>query len=644
VGFIAIVLFGQIGSVIASSFSPTVLVSTEALIIIDDRSSTDNVVLKFGDTLAKTLTYNRTTTRFEFNDNMYITGTLGVSGTASGKNLFATESITGAYIKATSTFYGAGLSAACNNATNDKLLWANGAFTCGADQGGGGISQTDADNRYVNTNGDTMTGNLIIKNGALLNVSGAILTNSNITINSDNGAANAVLTFGNATASQTITFNHTTQRFEISKDVRVTGGVTAVGALSGTTLMVSGITGNTFILDGNSVVFDATNNRFGIAVGSTPETTLEVGGTASGRIVRAQDTLASSGSLVVRKPAGTSTGTFLTVDARGLVYDATNKRVGIGTASPDTTLEVVGTASGRLIRAQDRLESSGSLVVENGSYLSGAIRLYEGTNPATPANNSLALHANSDEFDREMLRVTDADGVSYYLQPAAFGNFVAHVSPGSTATTLNSFGEGVTASATLSQPTPTEAMPFATNFATSTTSGNESGFIGFSAPYFRGSAVGGNGFFFSARVMSGSTANARLFLGVTEQTSLINAMASDNIANDDSVQFQFSTVRGDTNWQFATKDGTTQNLTNTGLAMSYSKVYEMYFYCKPQCTTIYWKIINKTDNTSAQGSTSTNLPTTTQAMRKFIGVETQTTQAKQLRMQYMYTEFKGAAN
>ena len=144
VGFIAIVLFGQIGSVIASSFSPTVLVSTEALIIIDDRSSTDNVVLKFGDTLAKTMTYNRTTTRFEFNDNMYITGTLGVSGTASGLNLFATQSITGAYIKATSTFYGAGLSAACNNATNDKLLWANGAFTCGADQGGGGISQTDA--------------------------------------------------------------------------------------------------------------------------------------------------------------------------------------------------------------------------------------------------------------------------------------------------------------------------------------------------------------------------------------------------------------------------------------------------------------------------------------------------------------------
>ena len=37
-------------------------------------------------------------------------------------------------------------------------------------------------------------------------------------------------------------------------------------------------------------------------------------------------------------------------------------------------------------------------------------------------------------------------------------------------------------------------------------------------------------------------------------------MASDNIASDDSVQFQFSTVRADANWQFATKNGTTQNL------------------------------------------------------------------------------------
>jgi hypothetical protein len=557
-------------SIAASSWNPTLLVNTTTRQVIDDMSTAD-LSLQFGSTLNKNITYERTNSRFKFDAPVYIQGSLGVTGTMSGNALYVQRA-----------FSGAGLTN-CNNATNDKLLWSSTTqnFSCGTDQGGAGsgLSQSDADARYVRKSGSTMTGALQISNSAGLNASGTIITNTNITLNSDNNAADAVLTFGNATLAQTLKYVHANQRFEFSKDIRVTGGVTAVGALSGTTLTVSGTAGNTFVLDGNSVVFDATNNRFGI-----------------------------------------------------------------GTSSPETTLEVVGTASGLILHAQKQLRSSGSLVVENQSYLSGAVIMYEGTDPGTPSNDSLALYANSSDFDREMLRVKDADAVGYYLQPGLFGNYVTHVGPGSSATTLNSFGEGVTTSATLSQPTPTEAAPHATNFATSTTSGNESGFIGFSTPYFRGSTGGGNGFFFFARVMPVDTTSVRHFLGVTEQTSLANAMASDNIASDDSVQFQFSTVRSDTNWQFVTKNGTTQNVVNTGLAVTANKVYDMSFYCKPQCTTIYWKIQNKTDNTSAQGSTTSNLPTTTQAMRKFLGVETQTTAAKNLRMQSMYTEFKGVAN
>ncbi|MEQ1772009.1 MAG: hypothetical protein ABL879_19500, partial [Devosia sp.] len=62
--------------------------------------------------------------------------------------------------------------------------------------------------------------------------------------------------------------------------------------------------------------------------------------TISGAIIRAQNTLASSGALVVKKYSGTATGNILIVDTAGLVYDATNKRVGVGTAAPSTKFQV----------------------------------------------------------------------------------------------------------------------------------------------------------------------------------------------------------------------------------------------------------------------------------------------------------------
>ncbi|MBT7337697.1 hypothetical protein HN801_03250, partial [Candidatus Peregrinibacteria bacterium] len=49
-----------------------------------------------------------------------------------------------------------------------------------------------------------------------------------------------------------------------------------------------------------------------------------------------------TGALSIYKDAGTSTGNTLVVDTKGLVYDATNKRVGVGTTSPSAALDVAG--------------------------------------------------------------------------------------------------------------------------------------------------------------------------------------------------------------------------------------------------------------------------------------------------------------
>lgn len=96
---------------------------------------------------------------------------LEVLGTASGTNIFASQSMTGTHLYVAMTFNGAGL-ADCDNAGTSKLLWDSTTkqFSCGTDQsGGGGASSFSTgsvlsigDARYVNQSGDTMTGALVI--------------------------------------------------------------------------------------------------------------------------------------------------------------------------------------------------------------------------------------------------------------------------------------------------------------------------------------------------------------------------------------------------------------------------------------------------------------------------------------------------
>ena len=140
-------------SVHASSWNPTLLVNTEAFQIIhegDSAAGTD-IELRFGDTVNEKLYWNRATAEFHFSDDIRADGNITGSGT--------------------------------------------------------------------------------------LTVSGDAKTKADLTINSDNGAANAVLTFGNATTAQTLTYLNTAQKFSFSKDARI------LGNLSGSSLNVDGYTG-----------------------------------------------------------------------------------------------------------------------------------------------------------------------------------------------------------------------------------------------------------------------------------------------------------------------------------------------------------------------------------------------------------------
>jgi len=124
------------------------------------------------------------------------------------------------------------------------------------------ITATQADGMYVNVGGDTMTGKLLIDltsgtdamevrqtlSGAIIHAeqkltsSGAISADGNISINTDNGAADAVLTFGNDAAAETLTFSDSTNNFIFSDDVHATGNLSASGTLAVTSAATFGST------------------------------------------------------------------------------------------------------------------------------------------------------------------------------------------------------------------------------------------------------------------------------------------------------------------------------------------------------------------------------------------------------------------
>jgi len=511
----------------ASTFRPTILVSTEAFLVIDDDDTSADVVMRFGDTLAKTLSFNRSLDRFEFNDDVYVAGTVQATNTVSGANVYAAKSLrssgslvwegaasgsslivsnnvgiavttakaklsvngimSGVTLYATQSFSGAGLTS-CSDGTTSKLLWnaTTGRFSCGTDQTGGssggnwsntGSLQLAFDSRYVNVAGDTMTGALNIQSG---NSAAATLANL---------------------------FN-----------VR--------GTMSGKSLNVMG-TGATALL-------------------------------------------------------ATDTG---------------NKAVRVGG--------------------------------------SGMLLLGTRSDPSTVPANTAGLYAQKIAGKTQIMQSSGSTFAATPLQASLFGNQIMILTPGG-GTTVNGQGTTVTNDTTVSHPAAGQVFGYMANFATTTTANDEAGTSSANTAFFRGSTAGANGFFFAARVGVVDATSITVFSGMADQT-IATMVGADNPAGN-HVGFQFSTGRSDTNWMFTTKDNTTQNVNSTGIAFTANKVYDLYFTCTKQCASIIWEIRNVTDGTSATGTTSSNLPTTSTALRIILGVETETTAARNIRMQQIYVE------
>lgn len=267
------------------------------------------------------------------------------------------------------------------------------------------------------------------------------------------------------------------------------------------------------------------------------------------------------------------------------------------------------------------------------------IKTAAAADPPVPSTGNVDLYART-VAGRTMWRVLGKTGRSYSLQPALFSNAVALINPGGS-TSLSTFGTNVTSAGTVSHVWST-TLGFYANFVTGSSAGNTAGTGHQVLRWLRGNAAGSNGFFFKARVCfpdasygSGAT-GARVFVGLSA-----NSMASTVAADDPGtghVGFGYSTNRGDTNFLFTHAAGGAAATADTGIAFIAQHVYDMFLYCAPQGTTVYWRIDDLTAGTTAEGSTTSTLPGTTTEMRGGLQLATLDNAARNIGLLGVYTE------
>lgn len=140
------------------------------------------------------------------------------------------------------------------------------------------------------------------------------------------------------------------------------------------------------------------------------------------------------------------------------------------------------------------------------------------------------------------------------------------------------------------------------------------------------------GYFLHARISfpdasyanTGASTGVRFFVGMTDQ-SVATMLASDNPAGHRH-GIQLVNVNGgktQTNFQFVEKNGTTETLVNSTIAITQNHVYDFYIHIRPNGGYAFFQVDDRTAGTSS-GSVleGTSPPGGTTFMRAMAGIQT----------------------
>ncbi|MDA1292631.1 MAG: hypothetical protein O3A81_02530 [bacterium] len=284
----------------ASSWNPTLLVNTEAFTTIDDGDGSSNIEMRFGGT-GSGLILNVTDNQFEFD------ASLEVQGTVSGNIIHAQDTLTSS----------GGLVVEGESQFNEDATFGSGIVLNGV--------------KYIFPFGDaSATGKLLASDGA-----------GNLSWTSAGATPNVFQTISVFGQSDVVTDTTAdTLTFAAGSNITITTN-------SGSdTITIAATDTNTTYTAGEGIDLTGTVFSRNAALSGT---SLEVIGTASGRIVHAQDTLTSSGTLVWEGAASGATlylggkleGAGLsdcdTAGTSKLLWDATTGRFSCGTDTDTDT-------------------------------------------------------------------------------------------------------------------------------------------------------------------------------------------------------------------------------------------------------------------------------------------------------------------
>lgn len=207
------------------------------------------------------------------------------------------------------------------------------------------------------------------------------------------------------------------------------------------------------------------------------------------------------------------------------------------------------------------------------------------------------------------------------------------------ATAYNISGNTLTSVGTVSHVV-SQVLGYMANQVTANAAGSTAGTGSLTTPYYMGSQYGSNGFFLVARMAfpTATTTGTRLFVGFTSGT-MANSVSGD-IPAGVQVGWQYSTVRGDTGWKFMTNDGVTQTVSGTILPMGVNSVFDFFIYLPtyPNNDTIYYRIDNITDSTTAGSSTASMSAASTTPLRAGFQLNNIAAGVKNIRLSRLYVE------
>jgi hypothetical protein len=462
-----------------------------------------------------------------------------------------------------------------------------------------------------------------------------VTTNSNaINLSSQNFGSTALTNFAVGGSDTVATATSTTYFDDAAVDTVATGDVASLGVadslhVSGTSsfenevrIAASSVPSTDQLLVTNSGQAPTAANANGVHVNYT-------GGSAA---------VEGSGIRVDFTPGGTTGGTW-----NGLRI-ATSTKPASGVTAYGISLVGPGTsASGT--EAAINIDSGWDIGI---AIANGGIKMSGQTTPSAPSSSGLTAASSTGSVaiyaqniaGKMFLKTLGPFGTSLPVQDALFAANVCVISHQNN--TFNA--QGCAASAALGNATSGRADQTcgATTDSTSLNSTNsEAGTATSTATFFRGSTAGANGFFFEASICLpdasySSGSGTRMFVGMSSATTTTQN-GNDNPAGN-FAGFQYSTPRGDTKFEFITKDGTTESAAVDTITLTAGDAYQLYIYTPPQGSTIYYRIDDLTAATSATGTTTSNLPTSSTAMRAMAALQTQDATARTISIQHVYTE------